>query len=103
MDKIEIIARRILGLRLNSANKWYSIEDATFIENFNPLDNFEDAMKIVCRLEEFGFTFSKHDDTNVCFSNQFINECATGTTLAEAITNAAYAIAEVKPIPEEWL
>lgn len=103
MDKIEVIARRVLGWSLKSSNKWFNLEGATFIDNFNPIENLDDAMKIVRRLEEFGFTFLKHGDTEVCFSNQFINECATGTSLAEAITNAAYAIAEVKSIPEEWL
>ncbi|MCD8501345.1 MAG: hypothetical protein LRY71_06225 [Bacillaceae bacterium] len=103
MDKVEVIARRVLGWSLNSPKKWYSVEEATFIENFDPTENLNDAMRIVRKFEELGFTFSKQGDTKVCFGNQFIKECGTGATLAEAITNAAYSIAEVESIPEDWL
>ncbi|MBU9721490.1 MULTISPECIES: BC1872 family protein [Bacillaceae] len=99
MEKIEIIARRVLGWKLNSYNRWYDSENGVFIENFNPEENIEHANLIVARFERFGFKYTQNEDNEVCF-NSF---CAKGETLPKAITNAAYAIAENNPVPEEWI
>lgn len=103
MHKVEVIARRVLGWRMNRVNKWFNIEDAIFIEDFNPIANIDHAMMIVHKLELFGFKYTQQDDTKVCFSNDFVRQCESGETLGEAITNAAFAIAEVNTISEEWL
>ena len=101
MNKIDIIARRILGWKLNSWDKWYDFEKDMIIHDseFQPEQNLDHAMIIVERLKEFGFTYTQNGDTEVCF-NQI---CATGDTLAKAITNAAYELAENNPIAAEWL
>ena len=84
LDKVEVIARRVLGWSLNSPKKWYSVEEATFIENFDPTENLNDAMRIVRKFEELGFTFSKQGDTKVCFGNQFIKECGITNSRIDA-------------------
>lgn len=101
MDKIDIIARRILGWKLNSWDKWYDFEAGKMIHEseFQPERNLDHAMIIVKRLEKFGFIFIQNGETEVCF-NQI---CAKGDTLAQAITNAAYELADNTPIAEEWL
>jgi hypothetical protein len=101
MNKIDIIARRILGWKLNSSDKWYDHEKGIFIHDseFQPEQNLDHAMLIVKRLEKFGFTYTTKGNFEVCFNDV----CATGDTLAEAITNAAYLIAEVSTISDEWL
>lgn len=46
MNKIDIIARRILGWKLNSWNKWYDFEKEFFIhdEKFQPEQNLDHAI-----------------------------------------------------------
>ena len=56
-------------------------------------------MIIVEKLEGYGFTYTIKDDNVVCFNDI----CATGSTLAEAITNAAFEIADTHSIDEAWL
>lgn len=101
MNKIEIIARRILGWKLNKWDRWYDYEKNIFIHDseFQPEHNLEHAMIIVERLDKFGFKFTKKADSEVCFNNV----CATGETLAQAITNAAFSIADNSPIDDAWL
>jgi len=106
MNKTDIIARRVLGWKLNRWDRWYDFENGTFIENadFQPEENLDHAMIIVKKLESFGFTYKATTyesigDHVVCFNDT----CAHGTTLAQAITNAAFEIAEVKSIEEGWL
>ncbi|WHY75452.1 hypothetical protein QNH20_15020 [Neobacillus sp. WH10] len=101
MNKIEIIARRILGWKLNRWDRWFDYETGVFIpvSEFQPEQNLDHAMRIVDRLEKLGFTYSTNGVSMACF-NDF---CETGDTLAEAITNAAYSIADTSTVPEEWL
>ncbi len=99
MNQIEIIARRILGWKLNRWDRWYDDENSNFIYDFQPDQNLDQAMLIVKRLEEFGFTYTPKGVSEVCFNDI----CATGDTLAQAITNAAFSIADNSSIPEEWL
>jgi len=99
MSKIDVIARRILGWKLNSWDKWYDFENNRFIENFQPEQNLDDAMLIVKTLEQFGFTYTTNGTDEVCFDNA----CASGQTLPQAITNAAYLIADNSTIDKEWL
>jgi hypothetical protein len=99
MNQIEIIARRILGWKLNRWDRWYDDENSNFIYDFQPNQNLDQAMLIVKRLEEFGFTYTPKGVSEVCFNDI----CATGDTLAQAITNAAFSIADNSSIAEEWL
>lgn len=99
MNKVEVIARRVLGWKLNSWDKWYDYENGIYIHNFEPEQNLEQAMLIVEKLKIFGFIYSTKGDCEVCFNDT----CATGDTLAEAITNAAFSIADNPTVPEEWL
>lgn len=101
MTKIEIIARRILGWTLNRWDRWYDPEKEVFIPvtDFQPEHNLDHAMLIVKRLEKLGFTYKTNGSSEVCFNNV----CETGNTLAEAITNTAYSIADNSSVPEEWL
>ena len=101
MNKIEIIARRIMGWKLNTSQQWFDVEKGVFIKEseFQPEHNLEHAMLIVERLEKFGITYTKKSDSEVCFNDI----CASGKTLAEAITNAAYEIADISPISDDWL
>ncbi|WP_017754339.1 BC1872 family protein [Calidifontibacillus oryziterrae] len=91
MEKIESIARRILGWKLNRWDRWYDYEKGVFIHtnDFQPEQNLDHAMLIVEQLEKFGFKFVANG-TEACFND--IKE--TGETLAQAITNAAYSIIE---------
>lgn len=100
MNKTESIARRILGWKLNRWDKWYDHEKGIFIHEseFQPEQNLDHAMLIVERLEMFGYTYTKEGDYEVCFNDI----CSTGNSLAEAITNAAYLIADNSTIDDEW-
>lgn len=101
MDKIEVIARRIMGWKLNRWDRWFDYEKNVFIDHseFQPKENLEHAMLIVKRLEEFGYTYSTSGKYVVCFNHV----CANGETLAEAITNAAFEIADNSSVAAEWL
>ena len=99
MNTTEIIARRILDWKLNRWDRWYDQEQGVFIYNFQPYENLEQAMLVVEKLKKIGFTYTTNGDSEVCFNDI----CASGNTLAQAITNAAYSIAENSSVPEEWL
>jgi hypothetical protein len=101
MDKIDIIARRIFGWKLNRWDRWFDSEKGIFIyeSEFQPEQNLDHAMLIVEKLGDFGFIYTKKSSSEVCFNEV----CATGNTLAQAITNAAYSIAENSSVPDEWL
>ncbi|MBI0577255.1 hypothetical protein IEC97_07760 [Neobacillus cucumis] len=99
MNKVEIIARRILGWRLNRWDRWYDNEKGIFIYGFQPGENIDHAMIIVRKLEKLGFTYTAKGTSKVCFNDI----CSTGNTLAQAITNAAYEIADNTSVPDEWL
>ncbi|WNF38583.1 hypothetical protein RJD24_09240 [Bacillaceae bacterium IKA-2] len=90
MNKTESIARKILGWKLNSSDRWYDSEQSVFINtsDFQPEEHLDHAMLIVKRLEKFGFQYT----TNGVSDCHFNEVSATGDTLAEAITNAAYSI-----------
>lgn len=105
MNKTESIARRILGWKLYSTGKWYDHENEVFIDenDFQPQENLDHAMLIVKKLESYGFQYTQKGDNEVCFENPFHQSCATGQTLAEAITNAAYFIADSSSPADEWL
>jgi hypothetical protein len=100
MNKKDIIARRILGWKLNSAGKWFDIEKNLYIADaeFLPEQNLDDAMLIIAKLEQFGFTYTTKGATEVCFNEI----CAHGDTIPQAITNAAYSLAEITPISDDW-
>lgn len=101
MDKVEIIARRIMGWKLNRWDRWYDPEQEVFIpvSDFQPEQNLDHAMLIVNKMEQYGYTYSSNGGAAACFNDS----CETGETLADAITNAAYSIAEVSSVPDEWL
>jgi hypothetical protein len=99
MNKTEIIARRILGWKLNRWDRWYDFEKDLFIYNFQPEQNLEHAKMVVNRLKKLGFIYKTNQVSEVCFNEI----CETGETLAQAITNAAYSIADNSSVPEEWL
>ncbi len=100
MSKTESIARRILGWKLNRWDRWYDFENKQFIpvSDFQPEKNLDHALKIVKRLKTFGYIYKTKGDFEVCFNDV----CATGKTLEEAITNAAYLIADGSSIDEGW-
>lgn len=92
MNKTDSIARRILGWKLNRWDRWFDYEKGVFIHEseFQPEHNLEHAMLIVNRLEQYGYKYSTNGDSEASF-----NELrATGETLAQAITNAAYSLIE---------
>ncbi|MFK9093483.1 BC1872 family protein [Bacillus salipaludis] len=92
MSKTDSIARRILGWKLNRWDRWYDYEKGIFIHDseFQPERNLSHAMQIIERLEEFGHKCSTNGASEVC-----INDIrATGDTLPQAITNAAYLFIE---------
>ncbi len=93
MKKVDSVARRILGWKLNRWDRWYDYENRMFIQNseFQPEQNMEDAMLIVKRLEQFGYTYILDSPTEVRFNNI----SGTGNTLPEAITEAAYNIIDM--------
>jgi len=101
MNKTEIIARRIFGWKLNRWDRWYDFENNIFIpvSEFQPEQNIDHAMLIVKKLEEHGFTYKTNGDSEVCFNEV----CAAGSTLAQAITNAASDIADNSSIADEWV
>lgn len=101
MNKVESVARKILGWKLNSQNKWYDYEKNLFIDfsEFQPEKNLDHAMLIVERLEKSGIKFEKKGDSEVFFDDVY----ATGDTLAQAITNAAHLIADKTSKADEWL
>lgn len=92
MSKTDSIARRILGWKLNTWDRWYDFENDIFIHSsdFQPDKNMDHAMRIVNRLEQFGYTYQTNGVSEVSFNDVW----ASGDTLPEAITNAAYAIIE---------
>lgn len=92
MTKIDSIARRILGWKLNRWDRWYDHENKMFIHTseFQPEQNLDHAMLIVDKLQEFGFKYSTNGASEASFNG--VKE--TGETLAQAITNAAYSIIE---------
>lgn len=101
MNQVEVIARRIMGWKLNRWDRWYDPEKDLFIYDFQPEENLEHARMIVERLEQFGFTYTYSENRmfEVCINDV----CETGETLAKAITNTAFSIAEVNSIDENWL
>ncbi|WP_462411689.1 BC1872 family protein [Neobacillus sp. Marseille-QA0830] len=92
MVKIDAIARRILGWKLNRWDRWYDYETGTFIHDseFQPEHNLAHAMMIVDKLEALGYSYKINGPSRVCFNDI----CATGNTLEQAITNAAYSLIE---------
>lgn len=92
MNKTDSIARRILGWKLNRWDRWYDYDKDVFIldSEFQPEYNLDHAMRIVDRLEDFGYTYKTNGVSEVYFNDIR----ATGNTLPEAITNAAYSIIE---------
>lgn len=98
MDKIESIARKILGWKLNRWDRWFDYEKGKFIHtsDFQPEQNLDHAMLIVERLEKFGFTYTTNGVSEVSFND--VSE--TGDTLAQAITKAAYSIIENNSIAD---
>jgi hypothetical protein len=99
MNKTEVIARRILGWKLNRWDRWYDEEQEIFIYDFQPEENLDHAMMIVERLETYGFTYETTGEYTVCFNEV----CESGETLAQAITNAAFELADNSSIDEGWL
>jgi hypothetical protein len=92
MIKTDSIARRILGWKLNRWDRWYDHENGIFIHDseFQPEQNLDHAMLIVERLAKFGFKYETNGVSEVSF-----NEVrATGNSLSQAITNAAYSLIE---------
>jgi hypothetical protein len=99
MNKIEVISRRILGWKLNRWDRWFDPENGVFIYDFNPNENLGHALLIVERLKSFGYTYVERGEYEVCFNEL----CETGDSLSEAITNAAFSLADNSTIADEWL
>lgn len=101
VNKIEIIARRVFGWKLHSVDKWYDVENDRFIREseFQPFQQLDHAMLVVERLKKYGFEYKVTGEREICFNNI----CATGDSLAAAITNAAFMIADNSSIESEWL
>lgn len=101
MNQVEIIARRILGWKLNRWDRWFDYEKGEFIpvSDFQPEHNLDHAMIIVEKLKGFGFTYTTNGVSEACFNDV----CETGETLAQAITNAAFTIADNSTIAEGWV
>ena len=61
MNKRDVIARRILGWKLNRWDRWFDFEKGTFIHEseFIPEQNLEHSMLIVERLEHLGYLYRK--------------------------------------------
>ena len=100
MNKTEVIARRILGWKLNRWDRWYDHQTGEFIYDcdFQPEQQLEHALRIVDKLEQYGFTYVPKGNSVVYFNDVV----GTGRTLSEAITNAAYQVADNSTPPEEW-
>lgn len=96
MNKTESIARRILGWKLNRWDRWYDYENGVFIHesDFQPEHNLDHAMLIVERLGMCGYTYTTDGHSEACFNDVR----ATGRTLEQAITNAAYSIIEMNSV-----
>ncbi len=96
MIKTDAIARRILGWKLNRWDRWFDYEKGIFIHesDFQPEQNLDHAMLIVEKLEEFGYQYTTNGKSEASFDNVR----ATGNTLAQAITNAAYLFIEKSSI-----
>lgn len=92
MTKTESIARKILGWKLNRWDRWYDYERNQFIPTaeFQPERSLDHAMLIVKQLEKAGYKYSTNGANKVSFNDI----SASGRTLPEAITNAAYTIVE---------
>ncbi|MEH7109824.1 BC1872 family protein [Bacillus sp. JJ1764] len=92
MNKTDSIARRILGWKLNRWDRWYDFENGVFIHEseFQPEHNLDHAMKIVQKLEEFGYDYTTDGVSTVRFNDIQ----ASGDTLPKAIINAAYSVIE---------
>nr|WP_295971249.1 hypothetical protein [uncultured Bacillus sp.] len=105
MNKRDSIARKILGWKLNNSGKWYDFEKGIFVDDseFQPDQNLNHAMLVVKKLEEAGYKYTIKGDSEVCFHNSYNQLCATGDTLAEAITNAAYLIADKSTLADGWM
>ncbi|WP_040208836.1 BC1872 family protein [Neobacillus jeddahensis] len=101
MTRTEIVARRILGWKLNRWDRWFDFEKGKFIQvsEFQPEQNLDHAMIIVEKLQALGFTYTTNGVSEVCFDHI----CENGDTLAAAIMNAAYTIADNSSIDEAWL
>lgn len=102
MDYREILARRVMGWRLQTSGKWFDSNNAQVIEGFDPRENEDQAKLLVSQLESFGFRYTVTDQYTVCFENEFHRICKSGEKLSEAITNAAYELAENEPVSSEW-
>lgn len=102
MDYREVLARRVMGWRLQSAGKWFDSQEKRIIQGFDPSRNPEQADMLVRQLETFGFRYRQSGTYTVCFENEFHKICESGSSREEAITNAAYALAENEPVPSEW-
>ncbi|RSK27544.1 hypothetical protein EJF36_12015 [Bacillus sp. HMF5848] len=104
MNKTEAIARRILGWKLNRWDRWFDYEKGVFISvtDFQPEQNIDHAMLVVDRLQKKGITYEAKE-TPEFFEVRFNNVTDTGKTLAEAITNTAYLIANSSSDADEWL
>lgn len=92
MEKVECVARKILGWKLNRWDRWFDFEHGKFISTseFKPDENMEQAMMIVEKLEKLGFKFKTNGNNEVYFNEYG----ATGKTIPEAIINAAYSLIE---------
>jgi hypothetical protein len=90
MNKTESIARKIFGWKLNRWDRWYDYEKGVFIHDseFQPEHNLEHAMLVVEKLMNHGFQFTRHGVSEVSFNDVR----ASGETLSQAITNAAYSL-----------
>ena len=96
MIKTDSIARRILGWKLNRWDRWFDYEKGIFIHEseFQPEQHLDHAMLIVERLKEFGYTYTTNGVSEVWFNDVG----ASGDTLSQAITNAAYSIIEMNSV-----
>lgn len=92
MNKTDSIARRILGWKLNRWDRWYDYEKGVFINDcdFQPEQNLDHALMVAEKLKDLGYKFRADGESEVWFNDVR----ATGETLAQAITNAAYSIIE---------
>ncbi|WP_045515839.1 BC1872 family protein [Neobacillus niacini] len=99
MNKTEVIARRILGWKLNRWDRWYDPEQGVFIYDFQPEESLDHALLIVERLKSFGYTYTATEEHEVWFNDV----CENGDTLAQAITNAAFSLADNSTIDDGWL
>lgn len=90
MNKTDSIARKILGWKLNRWDRWFDFERGMFVHEseFQPEENLAHALIIVDKLEQVGYNYSTNGITEASFNDVQ----ATGDTLAQAITNAAYSL-----------